>query len=229
MINYIIDMAYAVIVLITVVVFVKRGFIESVFKYGKTLFAGVIAYAVGPVVSKLIYEKYVYNGIYSWVLGKVNALLGSTVDKVDVDTLSEHLPVIVQQFIRPEDIKSVYGETVTTIEVSAQSFSSSVSVPLSSVISNMIGYVLVFLAAVLLLSICGKLLDFLFKLPVLKTVNSILGLLLGIGAAFLLLSAITYGISVLIGFFGDILSLQTLSENSYMFGFFDKIQFFNLH
>ena len=226
---YIFDIAYLAIALITIIVFAKRGFVESVFKYGKTLFAGIIAYAFGPVISNLVYENYVYNRIFPWVSGKVSALIGSAAEKVDVDALIDNLPFVVKQFVNPEDIKNIYGETLSNIELSAQSFSSSVSEPLSRVISNMIGYVLVFLAAVLVLVIVGKLLSLIFKLPVLKTVNSVLGLLLGIAASFLLLAAITYAVSVVIGFFGDTLSLQTMAESSKLFGLFDKIHFFELH
>lgn len=229
MTNYIIDVAYIAIALITVVIFAKRGFVESVFRYGKTLFAGYISYAVGPAVSNFIYEKYVYSGVYSRVYEKVNALLISAAERVDVESLIDNLPFIVKQFVNTDDLKSLYGDTMVNIEASAKSFSASASAPLSSVISNMTAYVLVFLTAVLVLSLLGKLLDLIFKLPVLRTVNSVLGLLLGVGAAFISLAAITYAIRVLTGFFGNILSLQTLSESSILFGVFDRIHFFDLH
>ena len=228
MIKYLVDLIYIAFAVITVWVFTKRGFVESVFKYGHSIMAGILTFVFGPMVGEVIYAKFVYNGIHGWVSEKTSLLLHSAADKVDVDAVIEELPFIVKQFLNPDEIKAKFGETITDIEMSAQEFAAAVSEPISGVISNLIAYVIVFLVAVLVLLIFGKLLDLIVQLPILRTVNTALGFIVGIGAAILALSTVTYVLSLIISVFGDVLSLQTLSSTSVLFGFFDKLHLFDL-
>ena len=229
MTKYIVDLAYLLILIITVAIYTKRGFVESVFKHGRRLFAGIIAYAFGPAVSAVVYDNFMFNRIYYWVWDKMQVILHAAEEYLDVGSLIDGLPFAVKQFINPEEIKSIYGETMANIDKSAQSFAETVSSPLANVLSNMIAYVLVFLVALLVLFVFGKLLDLIVNLPILRTINRILGFLTGAGAAFLLLAAVTYVISFIIGLFGDVLSLQSLTEVSDFYNFFHELQFFNLH
>lgn len=229
MMKYAIDLIYVIIAVVTIVIFTKRGFVESVFKYGRTIVASIISYAVGPFVSSVIYKCFMFDGIYYWVLDKIRIILHAAEERIDVDSLIDGLPFIVKQLLDPDEIKAIYGETMANIEQSALSFSATVSAPLANMLSNMIAYVLVFLVALILLFIFGKILDLIVHLPILRTINSVLGFAVGVGATFLLLAAITYFISFITELFGDILSLQKLAENSHLFGVFDDIHFFDLH
>lgn len=228
MIKYLVDLVYIALAVITVLVFTKRGFVESVFKYGRSIMAGILTFIFGPVVGEVIYAKFVYNGVHGWVSGKLSQLLHSAADKVDVDAMIEELPFLVKQFLNPDDIKARFGDTITDIELSVQEFAATVAEPLSNAISNLIAYVVVFLAALLLLMIFGKVLNLIVQLPILRTINTVLGFIVGVGAAVLLLASITYVLSLIISVFGDILSLQTLSSTSFLFGLFDKLHLFNL-
>ena len=229
MVKYAVDLVYVIIAVITIVIFTKRGFVESIFRYGRTIVASMISYAVGPFVSSIIYKYFMFDGIYSWVLDKIRIVLHAAEERIDVDSLIEGLPFIVKQLINPDEIKAIYGETMANIEQSALSFSATVSAPLANMLSNMIAYVLVFLVALILLFIFGKILDLIVHLPILRAINSVLGFVVGVGATFLLLAAITYVISFILKLFGDVFSLQMLTGNSHLFKWFDEIHFFDLH
>jgi uncharacterized protein YacL len=155
-------------------------------------------------------------------------IVNSAADKVEVSSIIDRLPLIVKQFLNPSDLEAKFGDTITNVEQSAQEFAAAVSEPISGVISNLIAYILVFLAALLALLIFGKLLDLIVKLPILSTINTVLGFILGICSAILLLAIITYALSLITRSFGDVLSLETLSSSSYLFGFFDRMHLFDL-
>ena len=228
MIKYLVDLIYIALAVITILVFTKRGFVESVFKYGRSIMAGILTFIFGPLVGEVVYAKFVYNGVHGWVSEKLSNFLHSAAEKVDVDAMIEELPFLVKQFLNPDELKAKFGETVTDIEASAQEFAATVAAPLSKAISNLIAYVIVFLIALLVLLIFGKILDLVVQLPILKTINTVLGFIVGIGAAILLLASVTYVLSLIISFFGDILSLQTLSSTSALFGWFDRLHLFDL-
>ena len=228
MAKYLLDLIYVAVAILTVFIFTKRGFVESVFKYGRTLMAGILTFLLGPVVGDIIYEKFVYNSVYGFVSDKMGQIVNSAADKVDVNSIIDGLPLLVKQFLNPSDLEAKFGNTITNIEQSAQEFAGAVSEPISNVISNLIAYIIVFLVSLLILLVFGKLLDLIVKLPILNTINTVLGFILGVGSAFLLLAIITYALSLIIRAFGDILSLQTLSSSSYLFGLFDRLHLFDL-
>lgn len=228
MLNYLIDIIFLLIAIITVIVFTKRGFIQAVFDYGKTVIAVIISYAFGPRVGEIIYNKFIYNLIYKWVSNKIDTVFSSLSTKIDIDTAIDEIPFIVKQFVTPENIKERYGETIVNLENSAHEFADFVSTPFAQLISNFLSYLIVFLLALILLFILGKIVNLITKLPIVHGVNAFMGFLLGILAAFVFLSILTYLLSLIIGIFGNILSLEKLASTSYLFGFFSKIHIFDL-
>ena len=228
MLNYLIDIVFLLVAIITVIVFTRRGFIQSLFAYGKTVMAVVISYALGSKVGEIIYNKLIYNWIYKWVSNKIDNVFNSLSAKIDIDNAIDEIPFIVKQFITPEKIKARYGETIINLENSAHEFADFVSSPFAKMISNLLSYLLVFFLALVLLFLLSKIFDLITKLPIVHGVNTFLGFLLGIFAVFVFLSMLTYLLSLIIGVFGNILSLEKLASTSYLFGFFSKINMFKL-
>lgn len=228
MINYLIDALFLLIAIVTIVIFTKRGFIQSLFHYGKTVFAVITAYILGPEVGNFMYNKFVYNSIYNWIDSNVESVFNSVAAKINIDAAIDEIPFIVKQFVTPEKIKDKYGETINNVEISTHEFSDFVAAPFARLVSNFLSYLLVFLIALILLFILSKLLGLLTKLPIIHGLDSFIGFLLGAVAAFVFLSLLTYILSLIIGAFGNILSLERLVSTSYLFGFFSKIHLFDL-
>ena len=228
MLKYLIDILFLIIAIVTVIIFTRRGFVQSLFQYGRTYMAVIIAYVLGPIVGKFIYNNFIYNAIYNWVSERVNSVVHSVTGAIDIDRIIEEIPLVVRKLSNSEKIKAEFGEKIEDFEVTLNELSALASQPFAKLVSNLISYVLVFLLALLFLLIIWKLLDWITTLPVLHGLNAFLGFLFGILAAFILLSSLTYVLSVVISIFGDVLSLEKMSESSYLFGFFDKIRFFIL-
>ncbi len=220
--KYSIDAAYIILAVVTVVIFTKRGFVASVFRYGRTVTSAVLAYFFGPRVSEIVYERMVYQGVLEWVTARVNAVLTATAEAINIDGVIDSLPFLVKQFIDADALKEKYGMASGGFENVAAEFSESVAQPLSSMLSNLIAYAAVFFASMLVLFVVFKILNAIFKLPGLNAINRALGMVLGIFAACFLLAAITYILGVLVGIFGSMSTLNQLVETSYLFRLFNN-------
>jgi len=228
MVNYLIDILFLIIAVITIILFTKRGFIQALFDYGKTVMAVIASYIFGPKVGNFLYDKFIYSRIYNWISSKIDTVFNSLSEKINIDSAIDEIPFIVKQFVTPEKIKNRYGETINNVENSAHDLADFVSTSFARVISNFLSYLLVFIIALVLLYILSKLFGVLTKLPIIHGVNSFIGFLLGIVAAFVFLSILTYVLSLIIGVFGNLTLLEKLVSSSYLFGFFSEIHLFDI-
>ena len=226
--KYAVDLLYIILAVITVVIFTKRGFIESVFRFGRSITAGLICYFVGPHVSKLIYDKLIYRGIVGFVSEKVEQFLTNAVGSIDVQSMIDGLPFFVRQLVDRESMEEKYGSAVGSFETIAHDFAETVSQPLSSLLSNLLAYVLVFLVSMLALFILFKILDGIFKLPILNAINKTLGFIFGLFATGLLLAAVTFVLGILVGILGSTSTLKQLIEMSQLFRLFNDLSIFDL-
>ena len=105
MLNYLIDVIFLLIAIITVIVFTKRGFVQALFDHGKKIMAVIISYVFGPKVGEFIYDKFIYGRIYSWISSKIDAVFNSLHDKISTESAIDEVPFIVKQFVSPQKIR----------------------------------------------------------------------------------------------------------------------------
>ena len=223
-----VDAAYVALAVIIIVFFTKRGFIDSLYRYGRTILAGVASFLLGPPVSKLVYEKWIYPWIFGLVSDKSHAVVSNTAEAIDLQALIDGLPFFVKKLVDREAIEAKYGNMEGELHGVVEDFSANVSSPLSWLLSNLIAYVAVFLLALLALFLIFKILDVVFKLPVLRHLNRILGFIFGVLSAFVVLAAITFLLGVAVSLFGSGSLLRRLIGSSYLFRFFNYISIFDL-
>lgn len=228
MMSYLIDVILLIVSIVIIAVFTKRGFIRSLFNYGKTLLAIAAAYFIGPKVGGLFYNKFVHGLIYNWVYSQFNSVLDSVAQTIDIESIIEALPFVVKKFVSADEIKAKYGETIINAEAFFEEFSDFVSSPFAKLIANLLAYLLVFLVALLLLFVLNKIFDFLTRLPIIHGVNTWLGFALGVIAAFVFLSLITYVFGLVTKIFGDIPQLEKIIENSYLLKLFNRLNLFKV-
>lgn len=224
--KYLVDSIYVLIAVLMVTVFAKRGFFESVFHFGRHIAAGLISYFVGPTVSGFISSGWIYNGIFNVVSEKMEAFLVNTAGSFDLAALIDSLPFLVKQFIDPAVLEERYGATVGNFGVVADDFAASVATPLSNIISNLIAYAAVYLVAMLALWVVFKVLNGIFKLPVLNFINGALGAVLGVLAAILTLAVITWVLTFVLGLVGFDSPFSQYVSASRLFAFFGEWEIF---
>ena len=183
------DILFVLIAAIFIAVGVKRGFIKSLIQSAKFLLAILTTYFVGPIAGQFIKDRFVFQPVFDWL------------NKQGIGAV-EKLP----PFLRPD---------AATVEEGVMPFAQSVS----TLVSNLIGYALVFVLAIILLSVLGWLLTKITdKIAILGTANRILGGVFGtvMGAIVLLVIAsiikfldandAIYSQTVIVEFLGNLLS-----------------------
>ena len=196
----------------------RRGFVKSVFRLGRLLLSFVITVTVGPTVSAWIDRRFVNPPVYESVSKKFSEIASdvSATAEDSVDLLVEKIPPSFREHL---DLTSV--DPTADVTALAESWSRTVSDGISGVIAAVIGYILLFILSFVLLTVViflvGKLIDL---IPLVRTVDKILGLAVGalIGALTVCLLSMILG--ALLGSIGQ----DDLAENSLLLRFFADLK-----
>ncbi len=195
--NYIVDLILAAFAVVTIIVFAKRGFFLSLLKFFKLLLAFIAAYLWGDLLGKFLSEKVFYSPIRNSVFNKLHSIYEGATESFNIESAKAAIPKFLQteSFMEKLNSMDAGGEALVT------SISDSVALALSNVICSVIGFILVFAVAFLVLTLAYWLLKGLRgKIPLVGTVDTILGALLGAIFALIVLLVIS---SVLKFFFGN--------------------------
>ena len=204
--SILVDILLLSVAIANVILFTKTGFLQSVFKYGRKIIAIILTFTLGPLVGKLLYKAFVYGWIYGWVEPKVAD---------GVNSVNE-LPFLVRQFFSGN-----VDWTATTDKISE-----TIASPVAGVISNVFGYILVFVVSLLLLMLIPPFLDLITKLPIVNGVNTFFSIVLGLIASFFLLALITLLLGVIIKLFAGNSSFAKIVFDSWIIKFFNSVILF---
>ena len=228
LLNILIDLIYVALAVITIIIFTKRGFIDSAYRFGRTVFASLICYFWGPSVTQFVHEKWMYKGVLGFVSERVEKVLTETANALDIHAMIDSLPFFIRQLINREAMEARYNGVTASIDVIATDFSETVAAPVSSLLSTLIAYTVLFLLSSLALLVVFKLLDQLFKLPGLNAVNKVLGFIFGLLAAYLLLIVVTFVLGLLVGLLGSTSAFKQVIDGSALFRLFNKLSILNV-
>lgn len=186
--SFILDIALVGIVFLTVFVYYKRGFVRAVLGFGKVLLSLICAVLFGKMVGGLLAEKFFDARLTDSVYKTLSGLYEAGSETFDLSRLAEKIPSSLRTLAERcgADIDSVAsggaGDTAASAE-RLREISAGIASPISTVISNLLGCVLVFVTAYLLFLLGSFILESVAELPVLRTFNKILGLCLGVVCA----------------------------------------------
>ena len=173
---------------------IKSGFFKTLMHFCRFLLAFLAAYFLGSKVAAWLSEQFFFKPIYNSVYQKIEGLYRNATEEFDSEKIISAFP----KFLMSDAMKNEINGMDEAGEALVERASHSVASALSGIVSAIVGYILVFVIALLLsflISIfLGKLIH---SLPLLNTVDRILGGLLGFLIAFSLL----YLIGTMIRFF----------------------------
>lgn len=175
-----------------VIVQTKRGFIKSIMHLGSTIASLFVAYAFTPALAAWLNTKVFLDKISGGISETLKSLTENKgTGGFDLDKLASDQPDAFTQILDryninmnsvSESIKGVFGAAEDAVESLADSIANDVSYAISSVCA----FIAIFCAAMLVLGLLTMLLDFVFRLPVLKSANTLLGFILGVVCAIVL-------------------------------------------
>ena len=196
MTHLIFDVLFIIVAIIMIALGIKRGFIKSLIRSAKLILSVVLAYLLGSHLGLILKDSFIGTPVYNFVYEKVNALYLDASSAVNV-----------------EEITAAFPQFVTL----------GIADPISTLISNVLGYILVFVLAFIGLSVVAWLLTALTdKIKLLGAANRVLGAVWGaLMAAIILLMVASviklffgetdfYQQTVVVKFFGDSALLEAI-------------------
>ena len=194
----------------------RRGFLRSVVHSLKTVLAFVFAYFFGTMLGSLICEKLVGPPVREWVYGKLEALYASTAGSLDAESVMAEFP----SFLVNDDLREKLNGMQGSSEELLNTMTDSIATPAATVISNILGYIGVFVISLVLLWVAAVILTKLMeRITLLDRINKILGAVLGLLIALFVMFAIS---SVMKLFFGntdlytDTLLIEAFGNSSFL-------------
>ena len=182
----------------------RRGFVRSVMGLISSLVAAVAAYAYTPALAALIRERFLTERITDGIEDILRSLAFDTstdlfnLDRVASDLPEPFLSVLNRSRIDPAAIAEKMRGLTGVNEDAVRSVAGDIASPTASVISSAVAFLAIFAGALIVLALLTALLDAIFHLPVLKSANSFLGFLFGVGEAVVLAGVLSVVLSVLV-------------------------------
>ncbi len=202
----------------------RRGFLKSVLHSLKTILAFVFAYFFGTMLGSVICEKLVGPPVREWVYGKLEALYASTAGSIDAESALAEFP----SFLVNDDICEKLNGLQGSGDELLNTMTDSIANPAATVISNILGYIGVFVISLVLLWVAAVILTKIVeRITLLDRINKILGAVLGLLIALAVMFAIA---SVMKLFFGgsalytDTLLIEAFGNSSIL----DVLRFLNI-
>ncbi len=160
----------------------RRGFARSVYGVGRLIGAIAITAGFGSVFSAFLDARFLYPRIRPAVYARLSTLAEGVGGRADA--LLEAMPSYLREHIAFDGT-----DATLSLDATVDSWSNTAAAGLSGAIAAVIGRILLFVAAFFLLTLLGRLLRRVVRFGPLATLDSVLGLILGLfgGVAVVLL------------------------------------------
>lgn len=173
----------------------RRGFVGAVLRFARLILSLVITVTLASTVAAWINTRWIYGAVLSRVQGVFDDLAAKATG--GVEGLIEQIPAVLRGYLDTSRIDPSSG-----IEAVADQMAEGVAGGLSRTISTVLGAVGLFILCYILCTIALFVADKLVKLPFICTVDSLLGLGIGVisgGLAVVFLAAVTGAVLILRG------------------------------
>ena len=194
-----------------------RGFMKSVLSLGRLILSLVITIVFGASFAAWIDAKFVNPPVFEAVFKKFSDIAAEVTASAEggIDALVEKIPEAFRGYLDLETL-----DPTAEIDALVEQWSHTVADGISKVIATVIGYILLFVLAFLVLTLGIFIVTRFAKLPAIKTVDKLLGLVVGIFSGAAVVIFISVILSALLGIFGQ----EALVEGSFMLRLFSGIK-----
>ena len=182
--HIVLDVIFAVVGVLTIVLCAKKGFFKTLMGFLRLLLAIVAAYLFGGKLATFIADKFMAEPIRNSVYNKIEAMYQSAAESFDAQKILSSFP----KFLMNDSMREQIGSMDETGEELVVSATDSISGVLTKIASSAVGYLIVFLVALLVLFLVSLIIGALIKkLFLLRTVDCILGGVVGALLAWIIL------------------------------------------
>lgn len=185
------DLIAILIIVFSVLIGAKRGFVKSIFSFGSLIISLLLALTLYPIVTDCLEGSVVDDFVHKSVYNLFDAQ-SSNENAIEKNDANSSLPESLKSLIN----KTITDAATTTKEVMAET--------VASLALKILGILIVFVLSKLLLWILSLLFDLVSKLPVICTLNKLMGGAIGAFYGILIL----YVLLALMAFFSTTQSLN---------------------
>ena len=186
--EYIVDIVIVAIVVVSVIIGYKRGLIRTLLACLTLVVAIAVSYYFGPYVGEYIKSSNAYERMSEGVVGEVSQYVGD-VARSEIENAENSFGEFRQSGLAQtlsrlgfdsENAFDRYKESVISgAENLSTEYAEGIVGYVLSCLANALGVLVTFIAALILIKLLGYLIEKLFKLPVLRTVNRAGGAIAG--------------------------------------------------
>ncbi|MGM9642379.1 MAG: CvpA family protein [Eubacteriales bacterium] len=183
--SLILDIILALLFFIIVIISAKRGFVKSVWGGVTVIGAFVLAFLFGPVLGDWIYETVMLGRVTDYVFDVIKRLVVENSGQYDVSSLFTTLPEDFTRLLENcgadiAELQESFELGFSMSESELYSFAGAIAEPLARTVSMAAGILGAFAIAVILLWIVGLLFKAIVQLPLISSLDGLLGFVLGL-------------------------------------------------
>lgn len=225
-----IDVILVCILLSGIVVGVKKGFVRSIMSFVTFIASFICAWQFTPLLADYYHKSYLMGKVTTVVSDAISKIVGTGIGTLDLGSLIAERPQVFTDITDrySTDIGALeryyYSQSGGTVEVQ-KNVSEFIAGPVSEALSTGLAFLSIFIGVTILLSLAAMVLDLIFKLPGLSTLNRVLGFMLGAvcgllytWAAAIILTAVVPALGAL---YPDVIS-SSIFENSILLRLFNE-------
>lgn len=188
MTQYILDILFGAILLVTIILCAKRGLFKTVMRFARVILAAISAYFFGSRVAVFLADRFLGKRIYDIVYNKIEGVYQKAIDSFDAQKILSAFP----RFLLPESMREQIASIDGTGEELVVSASEKLSGALTTIVSNVLGYILVFIVSLIVLAILTAIISaVLHRLEILGRMDHFLGGIFGVAVAWVFLTILS--------------------------------------
>ena len=228
------DLAIVIIFIIFISMGVNRGLIRSVISLCGKVVSLIVAFVFSGNFGAYIDKTYVHAPLRQWLVDELSPTaenVSASITNLDLESLFRELPELflnVVDFLGGDvnSISSTYDSIAQQNIEQAKSAVIDVMVsPISSMISRVIAFALIFLICCIAVSVLWWLSDFIVNMPIIRQLDKVGGVVFGILNSFLISFVVVAVLNVSSGYFmknRTLESRQKITENTIIYKYFNE-------
>lgn len=234
--SFILDAILIVMCIVCVAVGTKRGFVKTVMSLLSSVISAIAAYTFTPYFANFIKEKFLMESVSGGIADTIRSLVPASDGSYDLSSLFSDMPQTLSSIIEryhgnAESLEALVNSMTETGDEAVRTLSKAIAEPIVNMISTVCAFVVIFIIAFVVLKVVTCVVDGAFKLPVLKTANTLLGFVFGLILAVLFIMIYSELCATLVSALGSIspkLFGQDVVDKTLLVKFFSEHSVLNL-
>lgn len=175
------DVAVVLIVLLSIIAGYRKGFVKTSFKFGMLVAAFIIANSFSPMFSQYLQTTDIYESITNDIRSKISSSIFDEQQEGTQQKQGNSFEILSKIGIDIDSAVDSYNDAIKqSKEDAVKSLDKHIVTPICRMLADAVSFVALLVASLVALTVLMFLLELVFKLPVLKTVNKSAGAIVGI-------------------------------------------------